>query len=125
MLKPNSTFLQAAVLFTIIFGCQFSLPETNEDRWVEWIKKNAVQLDTLDPFEVDPAVLSFLDPLLEGKRIVFLGEPDHYIHEKYDYRLLLIKYLYQKGWRHIGMEMGRSTNVSSTSLPLKSFIASK
>jgi hypothetical protein len=49
-----------------------------------------------------------LDRMLEGKRFVFLGEPDHFIVEKYPFRLLLIQHLFGRGWRHIGMECGRS-----------------
>lgn len=49
-----------------------------------------------------------LEALLAQKRFVFLGEPDHWIHEKYAYRLRWIDYLMQRGWRHLGMEMGHS-----------------
>jgi erythromycin esterase-like protein len=40
--------------------------------------------------------------------IVYLGVSDHWVHEKYDYRLILIRYLFAKGWHHIGMEMDYS-----------------
>ena len=46
--------------------------------------------------------------MLAGKRFAFLGEPDHFIIEKYPFRLLLIQYLLERGWRHVGMETGRS-----------------
>ena len=49
-----------------------------------------------------------LDRMLAGKRFVFLGEPDHFIVEKYPFRLLLIQHLLGRGWRHVGMETGRS-----------------
>jgi erythromycin esterase-like protein len=52
---------------------------------------------------------SALDRLLEGKRFVFLGEPDHFLIEKYPYRLVFIRHLFERGWRHVGMEVGRST----------------
>lgn len=42
------------------------------------------------------------------KRVVFLGEPDHYIHEKYEMRLAFLRRLFARGWRRIGMEMGPS-----------------
>ena len=87
--------------------------EETEDRvsdkaFVAWVKENAVQFDTLDWRKVDLSKLSVLDEAIKGKRIVYLGEPDHFIHEKNDYRLLFIRYLYEKGFRHIGMEMGVS-----------------
>jgi erythromycin esterase-like protein len=46
--------------------------------------------------------------LLHGKRVVYLGEANHWIHEKYDYRVLLLRYLVSRGWRCIGEEMGWS-----------------
>ena len=46
--------------------------------------------------------------MLAGKRFVFLGEPDHFIVEKYPFRLLFIQHLLGRGWRHVGMETGRS-----------------
>lgn len=76
--------------------------------FARWVHENAVLFDTLDWRTVDLAKLSVLDKELEGKRVVYLGEPDHYIREKFDYRLIFIRYLVEKGWRHIGMEMGRS-----------------
>lgn len=82
--------------------------ENTKDVWLEWVKETAHQLSTLDWQAVDLEDLQFLDDELKGKRIVFLGEPDHYIQEKYDFRLILIRYLFTKGWRYIGMEMGRS-----------------
>ncbi|MBD3867494.1 MAG: hypothetical protein IFK94_05155, partial [Acidobacteria bacterium] len=49
-----------------------------------------------------------LDPLLAGKSMVFLGEPDHFIHKKNEYRTRMIRYLAGHGFRNIGMEMGVS-----------------
>jgi hypothetical protein len=46
--------------------------------------------------------------MLEGKRFVFLGEPEHCIIEKYPFRLTFILYLFARGWRHAAMETGRS-----------------
>jgi erythromycin esterase-like protein len=76
--------------------------------FVAWAWDNAIEFDTLDWRNVDLNRLSILDKSLEGKRIVFLGEPDHYVHEKYDFQLIFIRYLFEQGWRQIGMEMGRA-----------------
>lgn len=80
----------------------------DEEKFVSWVIANAIRLDSLDWTKIDLKDLSFLDDALQGKRIVYLGEADHYVHEKYDYRLILIRYLFERGWRHIGNEMGRS-----------------
>ncbi|UCD76008.1 MAG: erythromycin esterase family protein [Phycisphaerales bacterium] len=77
-----------------------------EEEFVKWASGNAVELGTLDWRELDLDNLSFLDEALEGKRIVYLGEADHYVHEKWDYQMILIRYLVEHGWRTIGMEMG-------------------
>ncbi len=55
--------------------------------------------------------LSFLDELLEGKRIVYLGEEDHWIREKYSYRMLLLRYLFSRGWCRLGEELGWSDGI--------------
>ncbi len=38
--------------------------------------------DPLDGMNADIEKLSFLDDLLAYKRVVYLGEEDHWIHEK-------------------------------------------
>ena len=45
---------------------------------------------------------------IAGRRVVMLGEPDHYVHEKYAYQLLFVRWLFERGFRHIGFEMGRA-----------------
>lgn len=51
----------------------------------------------LEPFAV-------LDDLADAARIAFIGEMDHFVAEKYDYRLLVIRYLASRGWRIFGEE---------------------
>jgi len=78
------------------------------DDFVAWTKSAAIHFDRLDWRGPAGEKLGVLDGALARKRVVFLGEPDHYIHEKYAFRLIMIEHLVKKGWRHIGMEMGRS-----------------
>ncbi|UCC32735.1 MAG: erythromycin esterase family protein [Phycisphaerales bacterium] len=75
---------------------------------MSWVRESAIDLRTTEWDKIDSRKLSALDETFKGKRFVYLGEPDHGIHEKYDYRLLLIRYLFEKGWRHIGVEAGFS-----------------
>jgi hypothetical protein len=77
----------------------------------EWAAAHAILLDPLDGFTADPEKLSILDAALEGKRIVFLGEQDHFVHEKYDYRMIVARYLFSRGWRWFGEEMGWSDGI--------------
>jgi hypothetical protein len=52
---------------------------------------------SIEPFAV-------LDDVAARARIAFIGEMDHFIAEKYDYRLLCIRYLASRGWRWFGEE---------------------
>ena len=46
--------------------------------------------------------LSILDSLVAGKRFAYVGESDHFIHEKYAYRLAMLNYLAARGFTHVG-----------------------
>jgi erythromycin esterase-like protein len=97
------------MLFTTVFcvlGTALNAPSLADARqFVAWAEQNAVHFNALDSRGVDSGDLSFLDKALEGKRIVYLGVSDHWVNQKYDYRSILIDYLFTKGWRRIGMEM--------------------
>jgi len=82
--------------------------ETGSRDFVAWAKERAIELDSLAPGASDPAAFAFLDEALKGKRIVFLGESDHFVAERMEFRLLLIRELARRGYRRIGMEMGLS-----------------
>jgi len=76
--------------------------------FLEWARGVAILLDDFGDDRADVERLAFLDKALEGKRIVYLGEPNHWIHEKYAYRLLMVRYLFSRGWRHLGEELSWS-----------------
>src|ERR1700722_15039415 len=71
-----------------------------------WASEHAIRLELPIRSERNFEPLGALDTAISTKRIVYLGEPDHFIHEKYDYRLLMLGYLVSRGWKHIGEEMG-------------------
>jgi erythromycin esterase-like protein len=73
-----------------------------------WVHEHAVLLEPLDGANTDIEKLSVLDELLTHKRIIYLGEEDHWIHEKSEYRLLLLRYLFSRGYRWVGEELGWS-----------------
>lgn len=70
---------------------------------VDWARAHQVPIDDPD----DPRTRAVMDEIA-GKRVVYLGEPDHYVQEKYEMRLLFVRRLFDRGWRVLGMEMGRS-----------------
>ena len=84
----------------------FGRPSTR--RFVAWAREQAVFLDPATAAAGDVERLSFLDEAVQNKRVFFLGEPNHFIHEKYGFRLLFLRYLFSRGWRWVGEEMGWS-----------------
>jgi hypothetical protein len=68
-------FLLAIFFFisaVLMFPVEKEIPEEN---FVDRIRETAVPIKTLDWQAIDLADLRFLDEELEGKRIVYLGEP--------------------------------------------------
>lgn len=63
-------------------------------------------LSGLNAMALSEAEKNKLDLYLEGKRIVFLGEPDHWIKDKTEYQKEYLKYLISKGFNFIGNERG-------------------
>jgi erythromycin esterase-like protein len=78
------------------------------EAFLSWARHAAVPLPASPREPLGERAQAVLDRMLAGKRFAFLGEPDHFILEKYPFRLLLIQYLLARGWRHVGMETGRS-----------------
>jgi len=79
-----------------------------EDAWVDWATDQSIVLDPVDWHATMPSALRAVTDELDDVQVVFLGEPDHYVAEKYDYRVLFIRALLEQGYRHLGMEMGLS-----------------
>jgi dienelactone hydrolase len=78
------------------------------EAFLSWARRAAVPLPASPEEPFGERAQAALDRMLEGKRFAFLGEPDHFIVDKYPFRLMLIRYLFGCGWRHVGMETGRS-----------------
>jgi erythromycin esterase-like protein len=72
------------------------------------VRERAVEIDPQDDRGLGFERLAFLDRALDDKRIAFLGEWDHFIHEKYAYRAIFLRYLAARGFRWIGEEMSHS-----------------
>ena len=70
-----------------------------------WIKKNSIVIQSID--SINYTDLQFLEPLLEGKRIVQLGEDDHKTAEHSLMKVRIIKYLHEElGYEVIAFESG-------------------
>jgi erythromycin esterase-like protein len=59
----------------------------------------------LDGESGDLAAFAALDELADRARVVYLVEMDHFIHEKYEFRLLCMRYLASRGWTWFGEEL--------------------
>jgi erythromycin esterase len=75
------------------------------DAWSDWIKTNHFPLRSLS--SVDFADLTLLEPLLQDKVIVQMGEAAHGIAEHNRIRVRLVKYLHEElGFNVIAFESG-------------------
>ncbi len=58
--------------------------------------------------------LSVLDDLADAADVAFLVEMEHFVHEKYEFRLMCVRYLASRGFTHFGEEIqpdwGRRTD---------------
>lgn len=80
--------------------------------FVRWARRNAIHFPVGDALA--SAVPSQLDPvasLLRDKRIVYLGEANHFIREKVDYRLLFLRALHGHGFDTVLEEIAWSDGV--------------
>ncbi len=82
--------------------------EDRSEAFLAWARRSALPLPVSHEEPLGDEAQAALDRMREGKRFAFLGEPDHFIVEKYPFRLTLIRHLFGRGWRHVGMETGRS-----------------
>ncbi len=94
-------------------GDQLSVTESNPlaDEFLEWARERIVPISSLDDPAAFDEVLEAMAPRLENARVVCLGEPDHFIDEKYPFRERFIEQLAPMGFVHIGMEMGRADGI--------------
>ncbi len=75
--------------------------------FMAWARENAITMDApIDGLKADIERLAPLDEALKDKRVVFLGEEDHWVHEKAEYRMYLLRYLVSRGWHFISEELG-------------------
>ena len=89
------------LIISIMLGCKtnddenFQATATVKPEWAEWIKNNHQKITNLDADHSDYSDLSFLKPLLEGKRLVQLGENSHGVSEFSQAKVRLIKFLHK------------------------------
>ena len=75
-----------------------------------WLGEHAVRLDP-DPYEPIPADahrLAAVDALLDNARVIFLGELNHFVHEKAAFRLWWLRRLARRARLVVVEELGAS-----------------
>ncbi len=75
-----------------------------------WLDEHAIRLDpaTYAPDPADPRRLAVIDTALANARLVFLGETNHFIHEKTEFRLWWLRRLGAHHRLVVGEELGWS-----------------
>src|SRR6185312_6261592 len=74
-----------------------------------WVEARGVPLASpFDGARADVAPLAMLDTAIADADLVFLGEMDHFLHEKSDFRLWLCRWLIDRGWRSFAEELSWS-----------------
>lgn len=77
--------------------------------WTRWAEKHATRLPWPPLGRPDAiAALEGLDADIAGADLVFLGEMNHFVHEKSDFRLFLSRYLISRGVTRFAEELGWS-----------------
>jgi hypothetical protein len=75
----------------------------------DWVRHHGVLLPSAYAWgEVQPDRLQRFDAALAGAQAVFLGELDHFVHEKADFRLLMLRYLISRGFTRVAEELSWS-----------------
>ena len=74
-------------------------------------RERAIHLDLNAPPADNSAKLAPLTSIVATKRFAFVGEPHQFIHEKYEYRSIMLAFLARHGFTRIGEELNRTDAV--------------
>ena len=85
-----------------------------ERRLARWVNEHATRVEIADvesAARADVEALAWLDPLVARKRFAFVGEANHFVHEKLGYRLFVTRYLASRGFTVLLEELAWSDGV--------------
>jgi len=83
-------------------------------RIARWAREHATHVSIRDvesAAHADVEALAWLDPLVLGKRFAFVGEGNHFVHEKLGYRLFVTRYLASRGFGVLLEELAWSDGI--------------
>jgi erythromycin esterase-like protein len=77
---------------------------------IDWIAEHAIKLDsvTYEPVVRDARRVEAFDASLDAAKILFLGETNHFVHEKTDFRLWYLRRLGRRRPLVVGEELSWS-----------------
>ena len=79
------------------------------DPILDWARARGVSLaPAFGGRQGDVDAFALLDEAIAKADLVFLGELDHFVHEKSDFRLLVCRWLMSRGWRSFAEELSWS-----------------
>jgi len=81
---------------------------TAKTAFLTWARQVAIPMPASPEEPLSEEARRTLERMLEHKRFLFLGEPDHFFVEKYAFRLTFVRHLFAEGWRYVAMEHGRT-----------------
>jgi hypothetical protein len=106
-----------ALRFVLVFAVLLYVPTgvrarirvvTAKRAFLEWARQAAIPMPASPEEPLSEEARRTLERMLENKRFLFLGEPDHFFVEKYAFRLTFVRHLFAEGWRYVAMEHGRT-----------------
>jgi erythromycin esterase-like protein len=79
------------------------------DPILDWARARGVSLaPAFDGRQAADDAFALLDKAIAEADLIFLGELDHFVHEKSDFRLLACRWLLSRGWRSFAEELSWS-----------------
>jgi len=108
--KHHVALIAILTLLSVNGSAQTSSDEENRarDAFIDWASESALPMEK---WKLGDAHTAYLDRAMGDKRIVFIGESDHGIHEKFDVQAMLIRHLASRGFTHVFYE-GLGTGVA-------------
>ena len=80
---------------------------TDSTQKVNWLKKNAIPIKSIDPLDDDFSDLMPLIKIIGDVQVVMIGEPNHHIGTVYSAKTRLVKFLHQEmGFNLLTFESG-------------------
>lgn len=107
--KSACSCASLALLVNILLGCANATTAAPKERHVEWLEEHARPLGSSPSGPLSPEIQSLVADAASSHRYIALAEGDHFVADKYAYRLAFLRDLVlTHSNRQIAMEIGGS-----------------